>query len=76
VVSFATTGKLIWYLSGHSTAEVYLQKGSTEPYAVSDAAGHLLRLGQLSNGRLEISNLPAGIYYLRVATLSTSILIP
>lgn len=77
IVSFpVSAGKLIWYTTGQNTVEVYLQKGNSEVYTLSDVGGHLLRLGQLSGGKAQVSGLPAGIYFVRIGTLTTEILLP
>jgi hypothetical protein len=76
VVNFPATGTLIWYATAKGTAEVLLQQGNNEPYSLIDAGGRLLRLGQLSNGRTQLSQLPAGLYMIRVGTITAKILIP
>jgi hypothetical protein len=81
VVNFHVSGQLIWYATGARSVEVSLQQGSNEQYTLSDLAGHTLRLGQLSNGRTDISGLPAGLYIVRILTgnnqvLDTKILLP
>ena len=81
VVNFPVSGQLIWYATGARSVEVSLQQGSNEQYTLSDLAGHTLRLGQLSNGRTDISGLPAGLYIVRIVTannqvLDTKILLP
>ena len=76
MVSFSTTGKLLWYLTGRSSAGILLQQGSDEPYALFDAAGRLLRSGSLANGRTQLSQLPPGIYFARVSTTTITIAIP
>jgi len=70
VVSFPSPNRLTWYIIGRQAVGVSLQKGNNEPYALSDAAGRLLRLGQLSNGKTDISGFPAGLYIVRVMTTS------
>jgi hypothetical protein len=81
LLNFPSTGGLIWYATGPRSVEVYLQQGSSEQYTLSDLAGHTLHLGQLSNGRTDISGLPAGLYIVRILTasgqvLDTKILLP
>ncbi len=74
IVTFPVTGnKLLWYATGRNTVEVYLQQGNNEVYTLSDAGGRLLRLGQLSGGKTQVSGLPAGIYFVRIGTLTTEI---
>lgn len=68
LVNFGATGKLLWQNTGKHSAEVYLQQGNNENYSVSDISGHVLRQGQLSSGRTDISNLPSGIYFVKVIT--------
>ncbi|HVU95099.1 MAG TPA: LamG-like jellyroll fold domain-containing protein [Puia sp.] len=75
-VNFPTTARLIWYITGRSSAGVWLQQGSDEPYALYDAAGRLLRAGNLSNGRTQLSQLPPGIYFVRVTTTTLTISLP
>jgi len=76
MVTYATTGKLTWYLTGRSSAGILLQQGSDEHYALFDAAGRLLRSGILSNGRTQLSQLPPGIYFVHVATNTITIALP
>jgi len=76
VVSFPSAGKLIWYLTGRSSAGILLQQGTNENWSLFDAGGRLLRTGQLSNGRTQLSQLPPGIYFVRVATNTISIALP
>ena len=74
LVSFPVSGnKLLWYATGQNTVEVYLQQGNNEVYTLSDVGGHILRLGQLSGGKTQVSGLPAGIYFVRIGTLTTEI---
>ncbi|HVS96509.1 MAG TPA: LamG-like jellyroll fold domain-containing protein [Puia sp.] len=68
VVSFPSPNRLIWYIIGRQAVEISLQKGNSEPYALSDVTGRLLRLGQLSDGKTDLSGLPAGLYIVRVMT--------
>jgi hypothetical protein len=77
-VNFPTTtaSKLIWYLTGKTSAGILLQGGNDEPYALYDAGGRLLRAGNLSYGSAQVSQLPPGIYFLRVSTRTITISIP
>ncbi|HWB91796.1 MAG TPA: LamG-like jellyroll fold domain-containing protein [Puia sp.] len=68
VVNFPVSGRLIWYTTGHASVEVYLQHGANEYYTLSDMSGRLLRLGQLSGGKMQVSGLPAGAYVVRITT--------
>jgi len=76
VVSFPTSGKLIWYTTGKGSADILLQQGNNQLYALFDAAGRLLRTGQLFNGRTSISQLPPGIYFVRAGTYTATISLP
>jgi hypothetical protein len=81
VLSFTRTGNLIWYSTGARSVEVRLQKGSTELYKISNAAGNVIRTGRLSDGKTTLSQLPAGIYFVKVTNtigdeLTTKILLP
>ena len=81
VLSFTRTGNLIWYSTGARSVEVRLQKGSTELYSISNAAGNVIRTGRLSDGKTTLSQLPAGIYFVKVTNtigdeLTTKILLP
>jgi hypothetical protein len=81
LLSFPSSGGLIWYSTGPKSVEVYLQQGSNERYALTDFGGRLLRLGQLANGKTELSGLPAGLYIVKVMTgtglaLETKVLLP
>lgn len=68
VVNFPVSGRLIWYTTGHASVEVCLQQGSNEYYTLTDMSGRLLRLGQLSGGKTQVSDLPAGTYVVRITT--------
>jgi hypothetical protein len=68
VVNFPVANRLIWYATGAASVEVNLSQGANEYYTLVDASGRLLRLGQLSGGKTQISGLPAGIYFIRIAT--------
>ncbi|HEY4109308.1 LamG domain-containing protein [Puia sp.] len=76
LINFPANDKLIWYPTGKGTAEVLLQHGGSEPYTLFDAGGHLLRMGQLANGKAQISQLPPGIYYFHTLLYTTAILLP
>jgi hypothetical protein len=67
-VNFPVSGQLIWYATGAASVEVYYSHGNNEFYTLVDASGRLLKLGQLSGGKTQISGLPAGIYFVRIAT--------
>jgi hypothetical protein len=75
VIDFPTTTRLIWYGTGLHSAEILLQQGNNEWYTITDATGRLLRSGQLAGGKTEVSGLPAGIYFVRVGTLVTRIVL-
>jgi hypothetical protein len=77
----SSTRRLIWYPTGYKTAAVSLLPGSNECYTLTDAAGQTLRQGQLSDGKTDISGLPAGLYIVKVLTatgqpLTTKVLLP
>jgi hypothetical protein len=76
VVNFPVAAKLIWYPTGIGSAEIILQQGQNEIYTLFDAIGRPMRTGELSNGRTRISQLPPGIYFLRVGTTTTTIALP
>jgi hypothetical protein len=78
MVSFSTTAstRLIWYLTGKTSAGILLQGGNDEPYALYDTGGRLLRAGNLSFGATQVSQLPPGIYFVRVSTRTITISIP
>jgi hypothetical protein len=75
LVNFPTAAKLIWFATGKGSAQILLQQGNNQPYAVYDAGGRILRLGQLSNGRTQISQLPPGIYFVRVSASTIEIIL-
>jgi hypothetical protein len=75
VVNFPATGKLIWYSTGKGSANVLLSQGASQLFVLYDAAGRALREGQLSGGRTSLSQLPPGIYFLRIETTTTTLLI-
>jgi hypothetical protein len=68
LLNFQPAGNLIWYATGPRSVEVYLQQGNAEQYSLSDVAGHILRQGQLVNGKTAISGLPSGLYIVKVLT--------
>ena len=77
----SSTRQLIWYPTGYKTATVSLLQGSNECYTLTDASGQTLRQGQLSDGKTDISGLPAGLYIVKVLTatgqpLTTKVLLP
>jgi hypothetical protein len=75
-IGFPASGKTYWYSTGRGSAEVVLQQGDSQPYALFDAAGHLLRSGNLFNGRTRVSQLPPGIYFLRIPATTIEISLP
>ena len=75
VVNFPAANGLIWYSTGPHAAEVFFQQGDNERYSLTDAAGRLLRSGQLVGGKTEVSGLPAGIYFIRIGALVTKIVL-
>jgi len=81
ILAFTKAGNLIWYTTGAKTAEVRLQKGSTELYSITDLSGHVIRSGRLSGGTTTLSGVSGGIYFVKVinaagAELVTKVLIP
>jgi len=82
LLNFASSSRqLIWYPTGYKTATVSLLQGSNECYTLTDASGQTLRQGQLSDGKTDISGLPAGLYIVKVLTatgqpLTTKVLLP
>lgn len=68
VVNFPISGKLIWYSTGTHSVEVALSQGNNEFYSLADASGRLIRLGQLSGGKTQFADLPAGMYFVRIVT--------
>ncbi|HVV06830.1 MAG TPA: LamG-like jellyroll fold domain-containing protein [Puia sp.] len=68
MLSFSMSGNLIWYSTGANQAEVRLHNGSNELYTIVDMAGNTLRTSRLSSGVASISNLPSGIYFVKVVT--------
>ena len=75
-LSFAAPNgqKLTWFQAGGTTVEVDLQAGSNEWYTVTDISGRTIEQGQLSSGKLYLSQLPGGMYVVKVATSSGSVL--
>jgi hypothetical protein len=76
VVNMPAASGLIWYATGRGSAAVLLQGGRDEPYALFDTGGRLLQAGRLNNGRTQLSMLPPGIYFVRVATNTITMAIP
>ncbi len=81
VLNFPLSSQLIWYPIGKSSAEIYLQQGSSEMYMLSDMNGRTLSVGQLSGGKVTLANLTPGIYAVSVRTkagimVATEVLIP
>jgi hypothetical protein len=68
VVAFSMAGNLIWYSTGSNAAEVRLHNGNNEPYTITDMAGSLIRAGRLSSGVTSLSQMPSGIYFVKVVT--------
>lgn len=65
-LAFTRSGDLIWYTTGARSVGIRLQKGSTEQYSISDATGHTIRNGRLSDGVTSLSGVPGGIYLVTV----------
>ncbi|MBN9384764.1 MAG: T9SS type A sorting domain-containing protein [Chitinophagaceae bacterium] len=65
-LNFTRSGDLIWYTTGARSVEIRLQKGSTEQYSISDATGHTIRNGRLTDGVTSLSGVPGGIYLVTV----------
>jgi len=68
VLNFGESSRVTWYRTGHLTAQIVYLRGNNESYTLCDISGHILRQGQLSSGKAEVSNLPAGVYVVRVVT--------
>jgi len=68
VLAFTMAGNLIWYSTGTNAAEVRLHNGSNELYTITDMAGNTLRTARLSSGVASISQLPSGVYFVKVVT--------
>jgi len=75
LLNFGIPSKLIWYNTSKESAMVSLQQGNNELYTLSDISGHILRQGQLANGKTLISHLPAGTYIVTVITNKGNVLI-
>ncbi len=78
--SLSDAQKLVWFQTGEKAVEVDLRPGSNELYSVTDISGRLLQQGQLSSGKLYLSQLPAGLYVIQVITntgakLNTKVLV-
>ncbi|HTI89872.1 MAG TPA: LamG domain-containing protein [Puia sp.] len=67
-LNFSESSRLGWYSTGKLSVEVSLLQGNNESYSLSDISGRTLRQGQLSDGKTEVSHLPAGVYVVRVVT--------
>ena len=67
-LNFSESSRLGWYSTGKLSVEVSLLQGNNETYSLSDISGRTLRQGQLSGGKTQVSNLPAGVYIVRVIT--------
>jgi hypothetical protein len=76
VVNMPAASGLIWYATGRGSAAVLLQGGRDEPFALFDTGGRLLQAGRLENGRTQLSGLPPGIYFARVAANTITLAIP
>jgi len=68
VLNFGESTRVTWFRTGHLTAQIVYLRGNNESYTLCDISGHILRQGQLSSGKAEVSNLPAGVYVVRVVT--------
>ena len=71
IVNFAATDdnqKLVWFQTGDKAVEVDLKLGNNEFYTVSDIGGRTIQQGQLSAGKLTISQVPGGLYFVKVTT--------
>jgi hypothetical protein len=71
IVNFTATGddqKLVWFQTGDKAVEVDLKLGNNEVYTVSDINGRTIQQGQLASGRLTISQVPGGMYFVKVTT--------
>jgi hypothetical protein len=60
--------KLVWFAIGGNSAEVSLLNGSNEFYTLSTVDGRTVRKGQLSAGKLYLSDLASGLYIVNVTT--------
>lgn len=68
VLNFGESSRVTWFRTGHLTAQIVYLRGNNENYTLCDISGHILRQGQLSGGKADVSNLPAGVYVVRVVT--------
>jgi hypothetical protein len=68
VLNFGESSRVTWFKTGHLTAQIVYLRGNNESYSLCDIGGHILRQGQLSGGKANVSNLPAGVYIVRVLT--------
>lgn len=68
MLNFTMSGNLIWYSTGVNAAEVRLHNGTNELYTIINMAGTTLRTGRLSSGVTSISQLPSGVYFVKVVT--------
>jgi hypothetical protein len=70
VVSFNYTGptKIAWSSIGAGATEFTLLPGNNEIYSVIDLNGHRLQQGRLSGGKLYLSGMAAGIYFINITT--------
>lgn len=75
VVNYPVANRLFWYATGPGSATVSLSQGNNEFYSLADASGRLIRLGQLSGGKTQFAGLPAGIYFVRIGSLVTKIIL-
>jgi hypothetical protein len=78
--SLGSGQKLVWFQTGEKAVEVDLRPGSNELYTVTDIGGRAIQQGQLSSGKLYLSQLPAGLYVIQVITntgtkLNTKVLV-
>lgn len=71
MLSFSATDdnqQLVWFQTGDKAVEVNLKLGSNELYSVMDAGGRLVQQGQLSSGKLYLTQQPRGMYVVKVIT--------
>jgi hypothetical protein len=64
----SSAARLSWYSATGRSADVVLDNGASESYVVADLAGHIIKKGQLSSGKLHLDQLPAGVYIVNVIT--------
>jgi hypothetical protein len=81
-LAFTKAGNnLIWYTQpGSAAVEIRLQNGSNELYTISNTSGSTVRTGRLSSGVTNLSQVPAGVYIVKVITnagntLTTKVLV-